>query len=380
MAKEKQRFIYIDLLRGWAVIVMIEVHVFNAFLLPELRDEIWFRVLNFINGLVAPSFLFIAGYSFTLIGQRKWNDYLSGSPILWKQLARILQVWLVGYALHLPFFSFKKLTLIHWEEWGVFWKIDVLHCIAFSLLVLLLLVLVMRTHQKYFWTLVGLAAFVIFSSPLMYDRNFDSLLPLPIANYLSAAHRSQFPLFPWMGFVLFGGIASQLLVWWKEKMSDGKIFFRFAAIGAILIIISLLSNSVPGSIYPEHDYWRSSPAFFFIRLGIVFILMSTLWYWEKIGQSGKSFVSIVGSESLVAYTGHLLVIYGMFFDNHSLAFIIGKTRTVPEVIGMTAMLILATAIASYIWHRIKNWSMFYARVMQYSILIVVLYVFFTKPF
>ena len=77
---------------------------------------------------------------------------------------------------------------------------------------------------------------------------------------------------------------------------------------------------------------------------------------------------------------HLLVIYGMFWNNKSLAFIIGKTRTVPEVIAMTIALIVATMAVSYVWNRIKKWGMFYARVLMYSILIVVLYIFFTNSF
>nr|MBP9212351.1 hypothetical protein [Bacteroidota bacterium] len=60
--------------------------------------------------------------------------------------------------------------------------------------------------------------------------------------------------------------------------------------------------------------------------------------------------------------------------------IIGKTKTVPEVIVMTFGLIAVTVAVSYVWNRIKNWSMFYARVMMYSILAVVLYIFCTKPF
>ena len=116
------------------------------------------------------------------------------------------------------------------------------------------------------------------------------------------------------------------------------------------------------------------------RLGIVMILLPTLWYWEKVYNSGRSVVSVVGSESLVAYAGHLLVIYGMFWDNKSLAFIIGKTKTIPEVTVMTLVLITATVGVSYLWNRIKNWSMFYARVLMYSILTVVLYIFLTKSF
>jgi uncharacterized membrane protein len=380
MAQQKSRYLYIDLLRGWAVIVMIEVHVFNAFLISSFREESWFKVLNFINGLVAPSFLFIAGYSFVLIAQRKWGDYLSFNNIFWKQLGRIFQVLAVGYMLHLPFFSFSKLLEISWQEWSVFWKVDVLHTIAVSLLTLLALVVVTRTQKKYFTSIGIIAAVVILGSPLMYDRNIDHILSEPLANYLTAAHRSQFPLFPWMGFVLCGGIASQLLVWWKEKIEEQKIFQRFFLAGIILIVVSLGSDLVPIILYPAHDFWRSSPAFFFIRLGIVLILLSTLWYWEKTAQSKASMVSVVGSESLTAYAGHLLAIYGMFWNNRSLAFIIGKTRTVPEVIAMTVVLISATIAVSYLWNRIKNWSMFYARVLMYSILVVVSYIFFTNSF
>ncbi|MFZ4618979.1 MAG: heparan-alpha-glucosaminide N-acetyltransferase domain-containing protein [Bacteroidota bacterium] len=380
MEKQKSRFVYIDLLRGWAVVVMIEVHVFNAFLIPALREEAWFKVLNFINGLVAPSFLFIAGYSFVLIAQRKWNEYLTFSPVFWKQLGRILQVLAVGYALHLPFFSFNKLTMISWQEWGVFWKIDVLHAISVSLMTLLALVLITRTQKRYFAAVAVLAVLMIGGSPLMYDRNLDSILPEPISNYLTAAHRSQFPLFPWMGFVLCGGLASQLLVWWKETTEEKSIFRRFFIGGIAAIVLSMIAAALPFSLFPEHNFWKASPEFFFIRLGIVMILLSTLWYWEQTAKSEPSLVSVVGSESLLAYAGHLLVIYGMFWDNKSLAFIIGKTKSVPEVIVMTVLLIAVTMAVSYLWNRIKNWSMFYARVMMYSILTVVLYIFFTKPF
>lgn len=380
MKEQKKRFIYIDLLRGLAVLVMVEVHVFNTFLIPELREADWFKVLNFMNGIVAPSFLFISGYAFVLVAQRKWNEYLSFSPIFWKQVGRVLQVWIVGYALHLPFFSFRRLLLIESSEWGVFWKVDVLHCIAFSLTLLLLCVLLFREQKKFFAATTVVCLFAVFISPFIYDVNFDGKIIEPFANYLSAAHRSQFPLFPWMAFVLSGGIISQLVVWWKEHEDEKKTFLRLLMIGMLLIVVSIITKYFGMEIFPPHDYWRSSPGFFFMRLGIVIVLLSGLWFWEQKYHSQKSLVSIVGSESLVAYAGHLLVIYGMFFNDHSLSFLIGKTRTVAEVSGMTIILVAATITASYIWNRIKGWSMTYARFLQYSLLLIVVYIFFTKPY
>ena len=50
----------LDWLRGLAVLVMVECHVFNALLAPEYRSATWFGVLNWLNGFVAPAFLLVS--------------------------------------------------------------------------------------------------------------------------------------------------------------------------------------------------------------------------------------------------------------------------------------------------------------------------------
>ncbi|HMD13095.1 MAG TPA: heparan-alpha-glucosaminide N-acetyltransferase domain-containing protein, partial [Bacteroidota bacterium] len=66
LPQTSSRLEFIDLLRGWAVFVMIETHVFNALLLPQLKEETFFKILTFVNGLVAPSFLFCAGLALAI--------------------------------------------------------------------------------------------------------------------------------------------------------------------------------------------------------------------------------------------------------------------------------------------------------------------------
>ncbi|MBK7500524.1 MAG: DUF1624 domain-containing protein [Ignavibacteriales bacterium] len=84
--KEKVRYVSADLLRGLVIIIMIEVHVFNAFLFPELRQSGWFSVLNFINGLVAPSFLFVSGFAFQVSSGGKLDEMRKLSKAFWKRL------------------------------------------------------------------------------------------------------------------------------------------------------------------------------------------------------------------------------------------------------------------------------------------------------
>lgn len=378
MNNKKPRYQYIDLLRGWAVLVMIEVHVVNTFLLPESRTTPWFTVLNFINGLVAPTFLFVTGYAFVLVAQRKWDDYLAGNRVLFKQVVRILQIWAVGYALHLPVFSFRRLMNETQQMWLPFWKVDVLHCIAFSLLLLLALVVVTR-RQKLFMacvTVIGLA--VIFVTPFTWTMNIDAWAPLPAANYFNALHGSLFPVLPWMGFVFFGGMVSYAVVHLRQTVDPSKIFLGILTIGAAMIIVNGVLSVMPFEVYPPHHYGRTSPLFVFIRLGIVLMLLSAMYFWEQASKSKPSLVSTVGAESLVAYAFHLLVIYGLFFDNKSLSFMIGKTRTAGEVAMMTAGLIAATVGVSFAWNRIKHTKLLYARIVQYSLLAGVLYIFLTK--
>ncbi|HTR98772.1 MAG TPA: heparan-alpha-glucosaminide N-acetyltransferase domain-containing protein, partial [Bacteroidota bacterium] len=82
----RKRIEFIDLLRGWAVIVMIQTHVFNA-TLPDAITRTWFfEVLRFVDGLVAPSFLFASGMAYAVTTRRKINDYLAFGPPLFKQL------------------------------------------------------------------------------------------------------------------------------------------------------------------------------------------------------------------------------------------------------------------------------------------------------
>ena len=106
--KEKVRFTFIDLLRGWAIIIMIEVHVFNAFLLPELKQTGWFDILTFVNGLVAPAFLFVSGFAFQVSSGSKLDDMRKFKSSFWKKLLRYFSIILIGYALHLPFYSLSK--------------------------------------------------------------------------------------------------------------------------------------------------------------------------------------------------------------------------------------------------------------------------------
>ena len=371
------RILFIDYLRGLAVIVMIEVHVVNAFLKTEIRENWWFEIVNYINGLVAPSFLFITGFAFAITLERKWDDYLQFNRVLIKQIQRILQIWIIGYLLHLPYFSYRKIFFEMTETAKInFFKVDVLHCIAISLIILIIMVLILRNKNLFLKVSIFISLVLIFLSPIVWNYSFKNL-PTIIAMYLNTEQGSLFPIFPWMGFVFMGVVvAFNYLKHKNDNLYFNKVIYKSIAI----IIVTVFLKIILGAYFATHYNFRTSPNFFFQRVAIVTLLLGIFGLIESKNKLRNSFINISGSESLIIYSVHLMVIFGLFFNEKSLAFIIGKTQNFGTTILWSIELIALMVALAYLWHFIKNKSMVYARVIQYSFLIVALYIFINRRF
>ncbi|MSP64424.1 MAG: hypothetical protein EXR16_02185 [Bacteroidetes bacterium] len=94
----------------------------------------------------------------------------------------------------------------------------------------------------------------------------------------------------------------------------------------------------------------------------------------------NSFVNFIGSESLIVYSVHLLIIFGLFFDNKSLSFIIGRTQDFSTTILWSISLVILMTLVAFIWKFIKQKNMTYARIIQYSILAIAIVMFFIRKY
>ncbi|RPI02990.1 MAG: DUF1624 domain-containing protein [Ignavibacteriae bacterium] len=365
-APKHSRLAFIDLLRGWALIVMIEVHVFNTFIVPATRATSWFHVLNFINGLVAPSFTFISGFVFVLASQRKLESYRMLGSAFWKQLGRIGLVWGVGYFLHLPFFSFHRMmTETTGEGWLRFYQADVLHCIAFGLMVLFISRLLIKNDHHYRRFLLTSGIAVVGATIVVWNYDFLNWIPAPIAAYINGLHYSLFPLFPWLAFMLFGGYFSSEYITARTNHKEKEFILRFALTGAVLLSVCIVGMALQADLSILPIDIRANPLFFFERLGIVMLLLTICWFYADARKTEKSFVLDVGRESLMVYAAHLLVIYGQFWHERSLAFYYGKSWNAAECLGSTMVLIIAMSGSAIAWGWMKRNHLPLARMMFY---------------
>lgn len=372
--KEKVRYISADLLRGLVIIIMIEVHVFNAFLLPELKQTGWFSILNFINGLVAPSFLFVSGFAFQVSSGGKLDEMRKLGKAFWKKIMRIFQIVIIGYALHLPFYSFSK--IIHQstpQQIESFFAVDVLQCIGIGLLFLFLSRLIIKSDKVYHYFLIVSLLLVMVLSPSVYKIDFNLFFYPVIGNYFNRLHGSLFPVFPWLNFLLAGGIFAKYFVDARTK-GEEQLFVNRTLIAGIVAILSghiFFSPLLPDFIQAA----RPHPVFYLERLGYVLFLFVLCWYWDKKSKSPKSFVLDASRESLLVYWLHLIIIFGMFWKGNSLAGIIGTTMNITEAIGSTVLLITLMILAAKLWGWVKKKYPKYSSLSVRAAVIILLIIF-----
>ncbi|MGB5287429.1 MAG: heparan-alpha-glucosaminide N-acetyltransferase domain-containing protein, partial [Ignavibacteriaceae bacterium] len=298
--KEKVRYTFIDLLRGWAIILMIEPHVFNTFLLPELKQTGWFGVVTFINGLIAPAFLFVSGFVFEISSGSKLDDMRKFKFPFWKKLWRIISIILIGYALHLPYKSLSKIiNKSTAQQLQGFYAVDVLQCIGVGLLVLFVLRLIISSDKIYYYSLIVLTIVVTAVSPFFWKTEFTNYLHPVFANYFNRLNGSLFPVFPWLNFILVGAIFAKYFL---AAASNGKeVKFIKATTFTGLIMLSsghlFYSGLFPGSLTSI----LPNPVFFVERLGYVLVFASLCWYYANWRKTRKSFVIDASRESLLIY-------------------------------------------------------------------------------
>ena len=369
---------------------MIETHVFNATLTDTIKAGDVFTYIKFINGLVAPSFLFASGLAYAITTRRKLNDYLSfGTPLV-KQFGRLLFILMIGYVLHIPKFNYTQ--LVYWTEekyWRVFFQADVLQCIAVSLMFMQLLLLLLKSERRLYLTLGGMAMVVVFLTPVVWGIDFWPILPTFLAGYTNGFHFQNFPgfpLFPWCAFIFAGAVAGYFYLLAKDagiNPESGKnevtMMKRVLWISPAVIVLSFLIEPLAASFYPTYDYWKFSPSFTMLRIGIVMMLCVGMFFYErKSGVPPRSPVTLVGRKSLIVYATHLLLIYGNF-STFNFAKRVNHSFGYTEAIVTTLLLFVLMYGLARFWSTIKKESPRWKMAFEFSTLAVLVGVFFFGP-
>ena len=350
----KRRYLFIDLLRFVAVLLMIEGHVFDALLSPQVRAYPHFYIHDFFHGFVAPAFLFSSGIAYGVSTIKRWEEHIHIGPRVRQRVGRLLGLIAIGYALHLPYFSLRKtIASASPAEIHSLLQSDALQCIAVTLLLLQIGVFLTRNKRIFIGVVAACAAAVIFSAPFVWSAHLSGRLPAWLVSYLNAENGSWFPLVPWSAYVLCGVIFGYVFVNASQKR---RAVFRMSAsvvfsLGIILIALAVMY--LPFDVYPAHDFWKTNPAMFFIRMSVVSIIASVFFLTEDFIKTPPRIPLLMGRESLFIYIVHLLIVYGSVL-NRGLSQWIGPTLNVVQSLGMFALVLAAITLITVLWGELKT--------------------------
>jgi uncharacterized membrane protein len=349
------RLVFIDWLRGFSILFMIETHVFNSLLKPFLKDEGWFHVLNFFNGLVAPSFLFVSGWAFVVASTRKLDDLHKFGPAFWQQLKRIGLIWILGYTLHLPGFAYSALRRVDsTATWQSLLQVDILHCIAAGLSVLLLIRMLVKSERRFGMLLwLGVLA-VVLGTPWVWASEWPERLPPAVSGYLAERAYTLFPQFPWLGFLLLGGACAITYNHADETRRTLGFMRRTAITGLVLIAV--------GYAFARYDFpWpygsssvRAHPVFFALRAGYIFLWVWVCWHLQRHPRIPSDWIMTLSRESLLVYVAHIVFLYHLPLGNSSIARMYGKSVSLWECAGVTVALMLLMWVTALSWIWLKS--------------------------
>lgn len=365
--KQSDRLVFIDLLKGLVLLMMIETHVFNPLLLPVYKEAPWFGLLNFINGLVAPSFLFASGFTF-ILSTSKTFDSKFDKTIFLRKLKRISVIFLMGYLLRLPQTNLSDLiTKSSNLQMRIFLSVDILQCIAVGLLIFVLSSVVFNKEKSNLIFLIIATFTVILISPIMWKIHFENFMPVGIANYFNRMNGSLFPLFPWIAFIFSGGIAAHYYLILRKSEKTETYFNKLFITGILFAVIGYfvymnLSEVIFVGIIPH-------PFFFLERLGIILFLLYLMNLISKFIDLSNSFFVMVSKESLIVYFLHLELIYLGFFNGDSLITVYKSQLTLLEASGIALLIILLMIAAAYLWNYTKRNYKQYTTYAGYILLI-----------
>jgi len=324
-----KRFPFLDWMRGLAVLVMIQCHTFNALPRADERQSGVYVLSQFVGGMAAPLFLFMAGmttaFQIESLARRESSGWLRWREAL-RRAAYIMLIallfrftnWLGSY----PGGSVQELT-----------RVDILNCMAVAMAAFAATAAVAGESRLRFAALG--ATGIAMLSPLIANLPWDGAPPLLREYLVPGMGRGHFPFFPFASFVGFGMAAGFAV---KRAAEDGmdRLMQWAAVVGFALIFTNQYCSNLPYSIYPKSNFWTDSPTLVLIRTGVILALLAGSYLWTEYGASpGWSWMQTLGKTSLMVYWVHVVIVYG------GLTKYLRHTLNIPQTVVATAVLTLA---------------------------------------
>jgi uncharacterized membrane protein len=298
---------HLDWLRGVAVLLMIDAHLIDSWTRSPDRGTGAFDIAMIVGGAGTTLFLFLSGVSVGLSAGSKLRRTGNVDAAARTVALRGLEIFGLAFLFRLQAF------FLGWSHrWLDLLKVDILNVMGPSIAAAALLWRFgssTRSRAVIFATGTAATSFltpVIRTLPLGW-------LPQPLYAYVVPVQGlSNFVFFPWSALVFAGGCVGVLIDAGLTPEADARTHRWLAWGGAVVSAAAFVASYFPTAL-PASDFWTTSPAYLFMRSGLMTLAIvgSHKWvmswgsapHWSPLAQLGRT--------SLFIYWIHVELVYGL---------------------------------------------------------------------
>jgi len=340
--KAASRLAYLDWMRGLAAVIMLQGHVFHSFTSQDLRDGGPYVLSQFIGGITPAVFLFLTGVTLSFLMDSRERKGEGAGRRVWAALRR------AGYLFSLAFLFRIQLWIFAWPNlnpWTDLFRVDILNCMGLAIGVMSLTAVFQTAERARLCAVLGLAIAAV--SPLVSALDWSRIHPL-LRSYMVPDY-FHFGFFPWAAFVAFGMSAGSIL-----RLTPADQVHKLVQWGCLLGFGLILGGQyfagIPYSVYSRSDFWLDSPALTFIKLGIMLLILAFGYLWTQHGGGLKrSWVRLLGTNSLLVYWVHIELVYGRWMGGWKESLSVAQTTVLSIIV---VLLMIGLAASKPYW---KNW-------------------------
>ncbi|PKP53505.1 MAG: hypothetical protein CVT92_04210 [Bacteroidetes bacterium HGW-Bacteroidetes-1] len=334
-----ERIVLPDLLKGIAVVLMIQVHLTELFAVETWFNSMAGQISLFLGGPpAAPVFMVVMGYFIARGNKNLTQNIKQGLKlILWGLLLNL------GMNAHLLFeIATGQMQL---NPWTYVFGVDILMLAGLSVLVIALFRWVF-SDLIIPWILLMLI--IGFLNPYIPPYSGDSLwIPYLQAYFYGYHHWSYFPLFPWAAYPIAGYVFYLLEKKYQiQKMSERWMLFIAMGLLSILVITFNFgfSRSILLSVYYHHDI-----IFLFWTLAFVvfFTLAIRMFLVENKNLFLNNWLQWIGKNVTSFYVFQWLLI-------GNIATAIYRSQYFVQLLFWFIFITAASSLMVWLWNKVKS--------------------------
>jgi uncharacterized membrane protein len=347
----------VDWLRGLAVVLMIQTHLYDAWCNAAAKATAAYSWTRFLGGVPSRLFLLLVGVAMAIKFEAQIGRGTPRRDMVRGAAKRGLEILVLAYLFRVQEWVLGGMG----SNWPDLFRVDILNCIGASM-ILTAVIAAPRKGRPAVAITLAVSAVCIALGPIVGPAHFPDWLPRPVTSYLGGERpMSWFPIFPWLAWPLIGVLLGH---WWtRAARAPRKLAIAFLVTGvvgfAMTWAVILIRRANPYIIhYPSDVVQQMGPGTFFYRLGYMGpMALGAYLITQLLGRLGLSRLSMMlkfGQTSLLVYWIHVDLCYGLLFArlHHKLSFGQATVGFVAMTFGMLAISILKMRY----WKGLPRWG------------------------